>query len=145
MNGSGFFVFNEEDMKNMTEMSPKNKTLINARSVSLQLEHHVVEGQLTHRQQPTIKAPPVLESQNTNNLVSRIRSISYQNQKAKDSVELVPLQNLRFMELINESSSSILIDDNAIEGNSPSRLTFAANPTLHKDYVSSPLSPRRKI
>lgn len=26
---SGFFVFNEEDMKNMTEMSPKNLTLAN--------------------------------------------------------------------------------------------------------------------
>ena len=24
LNGSGFFVFNEEDMKSMTEMSPKN-------------------------------------------------------------------------------------------------------------------------
>jgi hypothetical protein len=24
LNASGFFVFNEEDMKNMTEMSPKN-------------------------------------------------------------------------------------------------------------------------
>jgi hypothetical protein len=24
LNGSGFFVFNEEDMKNMTEMSPKH-------------------------------------------------------------------------------------------------------------------------
>ncbi len=34
MNGSGFFVFNEEDMKSMTEMSPKqtfrqNSTLLN--------------------------------------------------------------------------------------------------------------------
>ncbi len=26
MNGSGFFVFNAEDIKNMTEMSPKNKS-----------------------------------------------------------------------------------------------------------------------
>lgn len=26
MNGSGFFLFNEEDIKNMTEMSPKNKS-----------------------------------------------------------------------------------------------------------------------
>jgi hypothetical protein len=27
LNASGFFVFNEEDMKNMTEMSPKNGTV----------------------------------------------------------------------------------------------------------------------
>ena len=26
LNASGYFVFNEEDMKNMTEMSPKNRT-----------------------------------------------------------------------------------------------------------------------
>jgi hypothetical protein len=35
-------------------------------------------------------------------------------------VELAPMQKLKLMDMINESSSSIIIDDNAfIEGNSP--------------------------
>lgn len=38
LNGSGFFVFNEEDMKNMTEMSPKNKTG-NFRSSSFRFDY----------------------------------------------------------------------------------------------------------
>ena len=43
LHGSGFFVFNEEDMKNMTEMSPKNKH-INYRSASLHFDHNLAEG-----------------------------------------------------------------------------------------------------
>jgi hypothetical protein len=38
LNSSGFFVFNEDDMKKMTEMSPKNvssRNLNNGRSTSL--------------------------------------------------------------------------------------------------------------
>ena len=39
MNSSGFFVFNEEDMKNMTEMSPRNKTSKDLRSISLHIDY----------------------------------------------------------------------------------------------------------
>jgi hypothetical protein len=43
LNGSGFFVFNEEDMKNMTEMSPKNKTG-NFRSSSFRFDYQAFDA-----------------------------------------------------------------------------------------------------
>jgi hypothetical protein len=43
LNGSGFFVFNEEDMKNMTEMSPKNKTG-NFRSTSFRFDYQAFDA-----------------------------------------------------------------------------------------------------
>jgi hypothetical protein len=38
-NSSGFFVFNEDDMKSMTEFSPKGKTgIVNIREIKFNLE-----------------------------------------------------------------------------------------------------------
>lgn len=50
------------------------------------------------------------------------------------------------MDMINESASSIIIDDNIIDaGDTPSRITFAINPQLQKDMVSSPISHHKHI
>jgi hypothetical protein len=67
INRSGFFVFNEEDMKSMTEMSPKQSTsntrqrsLINV-TKSIQFEYPLRGGvvgskQLNLHQKPSVKS-----------------------------------------------------------------------------------------
>ena len=60
MNGSGFFVFNAEDIKNMTEMSPKNKSgRINFKTYGI--DYEVKDSQTSSRVQPIIKAHPIFE------------------------------------------------------------------------------------
>jgi len=77
MNGSGFFLFNEDDIKNMTEMSPKNKSgRINFRTNILECD--LVDLQNSSRQKPIIKVLPQFQQSYANAM--RIRSISYQNQ-----------------------------------------------------------------
>jgi hypothetical protein len=44
-NSSGFFVFNEDDMKSMTEFSPKGKTgIVNIREIRFNLEKEEIES-----------------------------------------------------------------------------------------------------
>lgn len=69
LNSSGFFVFDEEDMKKMTEMSPReaftSRNLVNHHHKGHSLNFEVVDGKidnLRHQQRPHIKASTIFNS-----------------------------------------------------------------------------------
>ncbi len=72
LNNSGFFVFNEEDMKKMTEMSPKDATARSGlRATSLDF------ADLDALPKPKIKGQSIFTTGAHTYHSNRLRSISY--------------------------------------------------------------------
>lgn len=73
LNNSGFFVFNEEDMKKMTEMSPKDATGRSGALRATSLDFH----ELDTLPKPKIKSQSIFTTGGATYHSNRLRSISY--------------------------------------------------------------------
>jgi hypothetical protein len=73
LNNSGFFVFNEEDMKKMTEMSPKDATARSGGLRATSLDFPDIDA----LPKPKIKGQSIFTTGGHTYQSNRLRSISY--------------------------------------------------------------------
>ena len=110
LNGSGFFIFKEEDLKSMTEMSPHNLIKKSTTTINTQqnFDFEALDCQLSQRQPPLIKDPPILDA-SERSLAYRLRSISHQQQSSSKPVNSA--QKQRLLDFISESIDTSIVEE----------------------------------